>query len=143
MRQSLRQRFAERAEHAANGCEIWTGRVNAAGTPLIFDRYAVNARRVAVELTGRSVPRDCVVARCPTDTRCVRVDHVRVITRRELALEVWPDVAANVEKERCPAGHRYDEKNTYRDVKGQRHCRTCHRDRQRARDRARAAGAAT
>lgn len=33
---------------------------------------------------------------------------------------------------RCPAGHPYDEANTYVDGKGHRHCRQCKRDRRRA-----------
>jgi len=34
---------------------------------------------------------------------------------------------------RCPQGHVFDEANTYVDSKNKRHCRTCHRERQRNR----------
>ena len=34
---------------------------------------------------------------------------------------------------RCPQGHGFDDVNTYVDGKGKRHCRTCHRERQRRR----------
>lgn len=36
-----------------------------------------------------------------------------------------------VKKTHCPAGHAYDEANTYRDGKGSRRCRTCNRERSR------------
>lgn len=42
----------------------------------------------------------------------------------------------------CPQGHQYDDENTYYDANGNRHCRTCHRDRQRARYHARKAAQA-
>lgn len=33
----------------------------------------------------------------------------------------------------CPHGHPYDDENTYRDKLGHRHCRACHRERERRR----------
>jgi hypothetical protein len=37
------------------------------------------------------------------------------------------------ERTHCPAGHEYTPENTWREANGYRHCRTCNRDRQRAR----------
>lgn len=39
----------------------------------------------------------------------------------------------NARKSHCPAGHPYDEANTYRTKKGKRFCRACHRERERLR----------
>jgi hypothetical protein len=39
--------------------------------------------------------------------------------------------AAHIVKTHCPKGHLYDEENTYR-WRGQRHCRACARERNRA-----------
>jgi len=41
--------------------------------------------------------------------------------------------AANAEKTHCPQGHPYDEANTYRKPRGDRECRICRRERERAR----------
>lgn len=45
-------------------------------------------------------------------------------------------------KTECPHGHAYDEANTYRDPKGRRGCRACHRAREAARKLARSSGQA-
>lgn len=39
----------------------------------------------------------------------------------------------NANKTHCPAGHPYTKANTYRDKKGRRDCRACHRERERLR----------
>lgn len=44
-----------------------------------------------------------------------------------------PVAVAPAKREECPAGHPYDDLNTYRDARGHRHCRACHRDRERKR----------
>lgn len=41
--------------------------------------------------------------------------------------------AAPAERTHCPQGHEYSPENTYVDIKGNRHCRPCMRDRARAR----------
>lgn len=45
---------------------------------------------------------------------------------------MWEQWSANGRKVACPAGHIYDELNTYR-WGGMRFCRACHRDAERAR----------
>lgn len=42
----------------------------------------------------------------------------------------WPDLPPG-ERTHCPAGHEYNEANTYVDRKGSRNCRTCRREQNR------------
>jgi hypothetical protein len=66
--------------------------------------------------------------------RCIRPSHLEPVTRRENLLRSPLTLAsANVAKTHCPQSHPYDEANTYVDQKGKRYCRTCQRDRDRAR----------
>lgn len=43
--------------------------------------------------------------------------------------ESVPPLTENRDKTHCPAGHPYDEQNTYRTAKGHRRCRACHNER--------------
>jgi len=69
--------------------------------------------------------------------RCVRPSHLEPVTTRENLLRGETITARNAAVTSCPAGHPYDEKNTYRWPRtGVRHCRACdaarHRDRRAA-----------
>lgn len=59
--------------------------------------------------------------------RCTNPLHLGLATRAE-----------NIRRSKqrithCPQGHPYDERNTYRTDAGHRHCRTCHREKERKR----------
>lgn len=43
----------------------------------------------------------------------------------EVGCEAWGQALTNRAKTHCPAGHAYNEKNTYRDPSGSRRCRAC------------------
>ena len=62
---------------------------------------------------------------------CVNPEHVEPVTRRENLIRGQTTIAQNVSKTHCPAGHAYDETNTYY-YRGMRQCRIC-RDLHRAR----------
>lgn len=61
------------------------------------------------------------------NTLCVNPDHLEPVTPQE-----------NVDRRsaaltHCPTGHEYDAINTYHDPTGNKHCRTCKRERDRRR----------
>lgn len=62
--------------------------------------------------------------------RCVRPSHLEPVTPRENVLRGSGFPAVNAVKTHCPQGHPYDAENTLVS-KGERRCRTCHRDRER------------
>ena len=99
--------------------------------------------RVAYELAvgpipdGRDLMHSCDVR------HCVRPEHLRPATAQENAQDMVAkgrDRSGNEAKARCPAGHLYDEANTYiNPTTGRRSCRKCQRSasvRYRARQRA-------
>jgi hypothetical protein len=56
-----------------------------------------------------------------------RPAHLEAVTMRENLLRAQPPPHS------CPAGHPYNETNTYTDKKGGHHCRICDRERRRIR----------
>lgn len=83
------------------------------------------------------------VTHCPqghpyddANTRLYRGRRYCRICRYEAKLRLnreGPIAIPNMEKTHCPQGHKYTPANTWKDSNGQRHCRTCNRERQRAR----------
>lgn len=67
-----------------------------------------------------------------------RLENLRWDTRSSNELDkVRNGNHNNAKKTHCPQGHEYTPENTYRRSNGARMCRTCHRDRERARYEAR------
>lgn len=54
----------------------------------------------------------------------LRIKHDKAIRALELLVDARGDGLANRDRDRCPSGHAYDERNTYV-YKGHRHCRAC------------------
>lgn len=63
---------------------------------------------------------------------CVRPSHVRPTMPRENTLRGDTLAAKNAAKTHCPKGHPYDPFNTMARSNGKRECKTCARDRERA-----------
>jgi len=140
-RPTLAERFTARTVPGENGCVLWTGPVSASGHPLTHDFGLISARAVAWRLhRGRRPQRAMVVVTTCGDRLCVAGDHLRLARKATILRQNAPQLVANRRKRRCPAGHPYDEENTYVDRHGQRYCRTCHRDRERRRYQARKSG---
>ena len=64
---------------------------------------------------------------------CANIDHLVAVPPRLHVRLSGSAAGANAAKTACPQGHRYTKENTERDKLGRRRCRTCHRDRERAR----------
>lgn len=65
---------------------------------------------------------------------CVNLAHLEVVTQSENAKR------QGRRRTTCPQGHPWDEKNTYRDKVGARHCRRCGAERAAARRKEKARG---
>lgn len=113
-------------------CWIWTGALSVGGygkwkPPRQFPIQTYLAHRVAYYLHKGDIPEERPHLDHLCRVRpCVNPDHLEPVTLVE-----------NLRRGRtlithCPSGHEYSEVNTY--VAGNsRHCRICHRDRERAR----------
>ena len=118
-------------------CEEWAGPFFASG----YGRVQVNGRsrrahRVVWEATqGPLAAGEHVLHKCD-NKRCVNIDHLHVGSHGDnMAEAVERRRFPNQRKEHCPAGHPYDEENTYRRPDGSRACKECVRARARERKR--------
>lgn len=103
-------------------CWIWKAFVNKQGygrfhygsgsNAILAHRYLVEAR-----------PEDDYDHLCRV-TACVRPDHLEKVTHAENMRRGYFAM-----KTHCPAGHPYDEENTYFNKRGHRFCRECSRER--------------
>ncbi|QOR55394.1 MAG: hypothetical protein SHS37scaffold145_45 [Phage 71_18] len=137
--------FASRqAPPDANGCRRWLGQIdhNGYGTVTMTvdgKRQRTGAHRLAWFLAYGEWPPDQLDHTCHTADQacpggpcahraCTTVEHLESVTGAENTRRG----RGHGSETHCPAGHAYDEANTYvYGARTMRACRTCHRDRQR------------
>lgn len=122
------ERFWSKVDKSDEGCWEWRGQVRPDGYGSIWDSRLGRknlAHRIAVELTGRTIPAGMHTDHLCRNRKCVRPDHLEVVTHRENMRRGigWPGV--NARKTRCPNGHPYDGANLVMNVRGERLCRSC------------------
>ena len=126
--QSVLTRFLEKIRHVGPACWEWTGAHTKGGYGTLNARKyygEVIASRIAVRLAGRVIPEKMTIDHLCLNTRCVRPSHLEVVSYRTNILRGGGTASRNAQKTHCPQGHPYDAKNTIRDRKGWRKCRTC------------------
>jgi hypothetical protein len=119
-------------------CWIFTGRISSEGYG-VFDVHGVGVRAhmASFLITTGTLPDGLDLDHLCRVRKCVRPSHLEPVTRQVNVLRGVSPVARQVAVTHCPAGHPYDEQNTY--VKhGHRGCRAC--DAARAREKRRMAG---
>ncbi|MFZ3569256.1 HNH endonuclease signature motif containing protein [Streptomyces sp. BH034] len=116
-------------------CHLWDGGTNdkGYGTFYVAGR-TVKAHRFAVEFAdGRPIPAGLEIDHRCRNRACVRRSHLEPVTHRVNILRSTNHVARRAAVTTCPAGHPYDDANTYVATNGTRKCRTCKREQTRAR----------
>jgi hypothetical protein len=135
----LNEYLVARIDKRPDGCWLWTGSLM---NPSASDSYGVATHR---ELpTRRTVAHRAVyeheVGPIPAGLQldhlcrvrcCVNPEHLEPVTQQE-NIARQPNIIAKKALTHCPQGHPYDDENTDLRTSGRR-CRTCHRDRERAR----------
>lgn len=122
---TILDRFMSHVRKIETGCWIWTGSLNAEGYGTFKDgKKTWLAHRWAYKHIGKHdlVPElhhKCRVRAC--------VNHKDLEPTDPLTHPDKPSVL-NLLKKECPAGHPYDEVNTYVDSRGHRHCRECRKE---------------
>lgn len=118
-------------------CWVWLGSLHEAGYGR-FDhgRKRLRAHIVAFVLWRGPVPEGRVLDHLCRNRACTNPDHLDPVTQRVNILRGENHVADRARRTHCPAGHPYDEANTYRDGLNRRYCRACRRERSRLRRKA-------
>jgi hypothetical protein len=116
-----------------SGCWEWTKQRSPKGYGHVkWQRRNWRAHRLTYELLVAPIPTGMTIDHLCRNAACVNPEHLEVVTNTENNRRSPLTIAgANIRKTHCPHGHAYDEANT-RHYRGQRHCRTCARLRQRA-----------
>ena len=109
-----------------SGCWLWTAYCDERGYAKfqVESRKSTRGHRLTVLAEGRLIGALQIDHRCRTHC-CVNPQHLDVVTQAE---NMKRRAIANTH---CPAGHAYDERNTYF-YRGWKHCRTCINERTRA-----------
>jgi len=113
---------------------LWLGPDNGRGYGVIGvgSRAADDLRhayvhRVAWELAHGPIPSGLEIDHLCSTRRCVNIAHMELVTHEENNRRSSGLAGANIRKTHCPAGHLYDEANTYHPpgAPGTRRCRAC------------------
>lgn len=114
-----------------NDCWLWLGpdNGNGYGTISLGSRAAGRdyVHRVAWELEHGPIPTGLEIDHLCQTRGCVNVAHMELVTHRENNRRSTSPAALAARKTHCPAGHPYDEANTYRPpgAPNNRMCRAC------------------
>ncbi len=133
MPKDLVDRWWLRVRVREDGCWEWIG----ARWRLGYGKFNVGERRVAAHRFGYEmlvgpIPEGLDLDHLCRNPWCVNPDHLEPVTRTENTRRGIAGIT-NAARQRsiseCPAGHPYDEENTYYAARGSRNCRACDRQR--------------
>ncbi len=123
-------KFWSRVEFTRD-CWIWKGDKFASGYGQFYVRTkAVYAHRFAWNQLIGVVPKGLELDHLCRNRACVRPAHLEPVPHRKNVIRGVSPAAVNAHKTHCVNGHRFDERNTYRDPStNNRSCRICVNDR--------------
>lgn len=106
----------------SSACMLWLPRPDRHGYGYVrINGKQYYAHRVAYELLVGPIPAGLHIDHLCRTRLCVHPDHLEAVTLAENNARKAAAVT------HCPAGHLYDEANTYITAIGGRRCRTCQR----------------
>src|ERR1051326_6835589 len=125
---------------AKSKCWNWPGSCDSKGYGLchkkIDGKLERKAYRASYKIFKGNIPHNKEIDHTCNNTSCVNYHHLRLATRKQNVLRGAGPTAVNARKNKCIRGHKFTVKNT-RLHKGkygvQRVCRTCHREKEKAR----------
>ena len=117
-------------------CVVWEWRKNATGYGVILmSGKQFFAHRLAVALSGRSIPKSKICDHLCRNHACINPDHIELVSIGENVLRGEGFAAKFLRRDRCKNGHLFTKENTRIQArKGgykERHCRECYARRER------------
>jgi hypothetical protein len=124
-------------------CWVWSGTTRpdgygqlGVGSMKDGTRTSALAHRVSYELHLGPLPKrgdrhqktEWTVDHLCRNRACVRPSHLELVSNKVNILRGISPAAKNAVKTECPAGHQYDETNTYVRRDGNRQCKECCRE---------------
>ncbi len=129
-------RFMLKVRVQPDGCWLWTGATDGGRYGRFVPhggRPMFTAHRWIYEQTVGPIPEGLELDHFKCErTLCVNPEHVRPTTRRENLLRSRGLPSVNLAKTHCKHGHEFTPENTRRMPDGERRCKICEGDRQRA-----------
>ncbi len=118
-------------------CWVWRGALKDGYGRFTYEGKTYRAHRVAYEafvgeIGAHEEGRGWVLDHKCRNRACCNPAHLEMVTQRINILRGENHVAKRARVTHCPAGHPYDDANTYRDDLNRRYCRTCRRERARS-----------
>lgn len=124
----LPDRIAARIKvNPVTGCWECQGKLSSGYARMGWAGRIQVAHRVVYTLLVGPIPDGLTLDHLCRVRHCVNPAHLEPVTRGTNVLRGIGPAALNAVKTHCPAGHEYNEVNTYIDSLGQRTCRSCHR----------------
>jgi hypothetical protein len=139
MKMNIRLRIeSQYLPHPVTGCWEWLGSKHNLG----YARTKIDGRhtyihRYLYRVYRGEIPAELELDHLCRNRGCVNPYHLEIVSHAENVRRGLAGRANNyyAAKTHCPAGHAYDEANTYLHPHSGRNCRACKRDRERERRR--------
>jgi hypothetical protein len=129
-RRTAQERFFGFVEITPTDCWAWKGATDHLGYARFHASAGVQlAHRLAYEWFVGPIPAGLEIDHVCRNRRCVNPAHLEAVTHRENVLR---GASAPGGATHCPRGHVYDVSNTHIAPSGDRRCRRCNNDRNRA-----------
>jgi hypothetical protein len=127
-------RFIDKIFIDKKGCWIWTDVPNSGGYGTFSaERKHFLSHRFSYEVFKGPIPKGYQVHHQCYERRCVKPEHLEVMTRRENLMDEGSStiIKDKAKQTHCINGHEFNEKNTRIRSNGCRQCRACDRERKR------------